>query len=130
MRSLKLRFRGTPFLIRRYIGFGVFILLAGCPSKEDSAKQNSNNLSKGMQELISRGKTVYATSCTACHNPDPKKPGNLGPEIYGSTRELIDARVMRAEYPQNYKPKRATKQMAALPHLKNDIDALAAYLNN
>jgi mono/diheme cytochrome c family protein len=103
-----------------------FLLLAGCPAKQDG----SVTASKGAQDLMARGKSIYNTTCTACHNPDPKKPGNLGPDIYGSSRELIEARVMRAEYPKGYQPKRETKSMAALPHLKNDIDALAAYLNN
>ncbi len=122
MRLLKRLFKVTAF------GAFGFLIFAGCPSKEDGA--NKSNQSQGVQDLIARGKVTYSSSCTACHNPDPKKPGSLGPEIYGSTRDLVEARVLRAEYPQGYKPKRATKSMVALPHLKNDIDALAAYLNN
>ncbi len=104
----------------------LLIFLAGCPSKKDS----SGTQSKGLQDLVARGKVVYVTNCSACHNPDPKKAGNLGPEIYGSTRELLEARVLRVEYPHGYTPKRTTKLMVALPQLKNDIDALAAFLNN
>ncbi len=113
----------------RFMRFGVilFFVLAGCPSKQDTAGQMQ---SKGAQDLVGRGRVVYASNCTACHNPDPKKSGNLGPEVFGSPRDLIEARVLRAEYPAGYKPKRPTKAMAALPHLKNDIDALAAFLNN
>ncbi|OQW54266.1 MAG: hypothetical protein A4S09_06095 [Proteobacteria bacterium SG_bin7] len=120
MQLLKLFSKGTG-----YIGL---LVLAGCPLKEDVANRSISN--SGVKDLIAKGKITYSSSCTACHNPDPKKPGSIGPEVYGSTRELLEARVLRAEYPQGYKPKRATKSMAALPHLKNDIDALAAYLNN
>lgn len=75
-----------------------------------------------------RGKEVYAGSCTACHNADPAKPGSLGPEIKGSSRELIEARVLRAEYPPGYTPKRTSTLMTPLPALAGDIDALVAYL--
>ncbi|MGE0615279.1 MAG: cytochrome c [Bacteriovoracia bacterium] len=81
-------------------------------------------------KLVSRGKAIYQTSCIACHNPDPRKGGTLGPEIAGSSEALIEARVMRAEYPQGYTPKRTTKSMVAMPQLKGEIQALTAYLNS
>ncbi len=77
-----------------------------------------------------RGRTIYQTQCTACHNRDPKKPGSIGPEVFGSSRELLEARIMKAEYPPQYQPKRNTHSMAALPHLKNEIDSLHSYLNS
>jgi mono/diheme cytochrome c family protein len=80
--------------------------------------------------LVQKGKAVYQGNCIACHNADPRKPGSLGPEIFGSSKELIEARVMRAEYPPGYKPKRTTKAMAPLPQLKGELDALHAYLNS
>lgn len=81
------------------------------------------------QALIDRGKMVYLTNCTACHNSDPKNPGALGPEVFGSSEELIRDRVMTESYPANYKPKRASNVMRKLPHLQNDIAALHAFLN-
>ncbi len=75
-----------------------------------------------------KGKQVYTINCTACHNFDPSKPGALGPEVKGSPKALIAARVLSASYPKGYKPKRNTKLMVALPHLKGNIDDLAAYL--
>ena len=75
------------------------------------------------------GRQVYVRNCASCHNVDPTRAGVLGPEIAGSSRELIEARVMRAEYPPGYTPKRDTRQMAPLPHLKEWIPALTAYLN-
>ena len=78
--------------------------------------------------LAERGKSVYLQQCIACHNLDPAQPGALGPAIKGSSRELVEARVLRAEYPAGYTPKRTTTTMVALPHLADDIDALTAYL--
>jgi hypothetical protein len=43
-------------------------------------------------------------------------------------RELLEARILRADYPAGYKPKRDTRQMVAFPQLAPHIDALAAYL--
>lgn len=81
------------------------------------------------EALVERGRRVYQSNCIACHAPDPSVSGALGPDIAGSSRALIEARVLRAEYPPGYKPKRDTKIMIALPHLANDIDALYAYLS-
>ena len=75
-----------------------------------------------------RGRSVYAANCTACHNADPAKTGSLGPEVKGATRELLEARVLRGEYPAGYTPKRTSTLMQPLPKLEADIDALFAYL--
>ena len=79
--------------------------------------------------LLQRGRTVYSANCTACHNADPKKPGALGPEVFGASAELLEARVVHGNYPAGYTPKRATKIMQPLPQLKGDLDALRAFLN-
>jgi mono/diheme cytochrome c family protein len=79
---------------------------------------------------VAEGRSVYVGNCTACHNPDPTLPGALGPALAGSPRALVEARVMRAEYPPGYKPKRDTKAMIAMPFLEKKIPALAAYLES
>lgn len=79
--------------------------------------------------LIDRGRTVYQTTCIACHNADPSKPGALGPEIANSSKALLEARLLRAEYPAGYTPKRGTKTMTAFPYLEKEIDALTSFLN-
>lgn len=56
--------------------------------------------------------------------------GAIGPALAGSTLELVELRVMKGEYPAGYLPKRTTKTMSALPHLKAEIPALHAYLNS
>jgi mono/diheme cytochrome c family protein len=78
---------------------------------------------------VARGKTVYQSYCIACHNTDPKKPGTLGPDVFGSSKELLEARILRAAYPDGYKPKRDTKTMPATPNMKDDIPSLYLYLN-
>ena len=80
-------------------------------------------------ELIARGRSVYVSNCSACHNPDPQMPGSLGPDVAGSSEELLEARLIRNSYPQGYTPKRDSRVMMALPYLKDDIGALAAYLS-
>ena len=81
-----------------------------------------------MSPEAERGRTVYAGQCTACHNFDPSQPGAVGPEIKGSSRELLEAKVLRGGYPPGHKPKRPTSVMPPQPQLAGDIPALAAYL--
>ncbi|MCP4039628.1 MAG: cytochrome c [bacterium] len=78
--------------------------------------------------LADRGKAVYNVNCIACHNPDPTLDGGIGPAVAGSSRELLEARIMRAEYPEGYAPKRPSQLMIALPFLEPDLAALASYL--
>lgn len=88
-------------------------------SGEDVAKPQSS---------YAQGEMVYKNVCIACHNADPSLPGSVGPAIAGSSRELIEARVLRGEYPEGYQPKRSGKTMPHFPHLAGSIDGLAAYL--
>ena len=75
-----------------------------------------------------RGRAVFVANCVACHNNDPSKNGPIGPAIKGSSKELIEARVLSTSYPPGYKPKRTTKVMPQFPFLKDEIPYLAAYL--
>ncbi len=81
-------------------------------------------------DLVGRGRGVYAANCTACHGPDPRHAAALGPEVADASRGLIEARVLRAEYPPGYEPKRDSTLMIAMPHLESEIDALVAYLQS
>ena len=81
-------------------------------------------------ELEMKGKLVYLNNCIVCHNQNPILPGAVGPEIAGSSLELLTAGIMKVEYPEGYKPKRQSKLMVALPQLEKDIPALHAYLNS
>lgn len=76
-----------------------------------------------------QGRKVYMSLCISCHNTNPKLDGGLGPAVWGSSKELLEARILHGKYPEGYKPKRESKLMTAFPHLKNDIEALHAFLN-
>ena len=75
-----------------------------------------------------RGRQIYLSSCTACHSADPAQPGPVGPEVKGSSAELLEAKLLRGTYPPGYKPKRPTSVMPPQPQVAGDIPALAAYL--
>jgi mono/diheme cytochrome c family protein len=75
-----------------------------------------------------RGRQVYLANCVACHNTDPSQPGPLGPQVKGSSRELLEAKVVNGTYPPGYTPKRPTKVMVPLPAVAPEIPALAEYL--
>jgi mono/diheme cytochrome c family protein len=81
-------------------------------------------------ELIEAGRSVYNANCIACHSMDPTQDGALGPAVAGASYDLIEARVLHASYPEGYTPKRDTRVMVALPHLKPRLDELAAYLGS
>ena len=103
----------------------ILLLLAivgfvGCSKDSKDAPENPD---------AARGRAVFLANCVACHNNDPSKDGPIGPAIKGSSRELIEARVLSTSYPPNYKPKRPTKVMPQFPFLKDEIPYLAAYLN-
>jgi mono/diheme cytochrome c family protein len=75
-----------------------------------------------------RGRVVYNSQCTACHAFDPSQPGPVGPEVKGSSRALLEAKILRGSYPPGYTPKRPTSAMPPQPQVAGDIPALAAYL--
>ena len=83
---------------------------------------------QGGPSVVDRGRSVYLSNCTTCHDLDPAADAPLGPPVAGSSRELLEAKVVRGAYPPGYRPKRDTRVMAALPHLADQIDSLAAYL--
>ncbi|MEZ4334515.1 MAG: cytochrome c [Myxococcota bacterium] len=95
-----------------------------------SAESASQAEPRSEAELAAAGRSVYNANCIACHAMDPRQDGALGPAVAGSSLDLIEARVMRAEYPQGYTPKRATRVMVPMPHLKDRLPELAAYLGS
>jgi mono/diheme cytochrome c family protein len=85
---------------------------------------------RSAEERVAAGRSVYNANCIACHHLNPAEDGVLGPAIAGASRELIEARVLRGEYPEGYVPKRPTKVMIPLPHLAPRLDELTAYLDS
>ena len=92
-----------------------FVLLVGACAQEGN-------------DAAGRGKQVYLAECTACHNSNPAKDGPVGPAIKGSSRELLEARILRASYPPGYTPKRPTSLMPPQPKIAAKIPDLAAFL--
>ncbi len=80
--------------------------------------------------LIKRGGAVYDANCSACHAREPHEPGPVGPAIAGSAFELLEAKVLRNEYPPGYTPKRDTLVMIPLAHLETELPAIHAFLEN
>ena len=75
-----------------------------------------------------RGRQVWLAQCVACHHSDPAKDGPLGPAVKGSSRQLLEARVVGAVYPRGYTPKRDSNVMLARPDLAPSIPDLAEFL--
>ena len=83
---------------------------------------------EGGDPALERGRAVYLAVCTACHNADPNLDGSLGPANAGSSRELLEAKLLRGGYPPGYAPKRDSQLMPRFEHLAGSIDDLAAFL--
>ena len=103
------------------IVLSVMVLTACLNQSDGPSKPDSNK---------DRGRAVYVANCIVCHNGDPSREGTTGPAIKGSQTELIEARVLRRNYPENYTPKRQTKIMPEFPFLEPEIPYLAAYLSS
>ena len=98
-------------------GIALIALSAGCSSGGAQ-----------LSEAAQRGRSTYQSVCIACHNQDPALDGAIGPAVAGASRELVEARVLRAGYPPGYAPKRDSHAMPAFPQLADQIDDLTAYL--
>jgi mono/diheme cytochrome c family protein len=82
------------------------------------------------EEKVQKGKIIYFSTCTACHNSNPAMPGSVGPEIKGSKFPLLKARILNSSYPEGYKPKRTTHIMPKFPLTEEQITYVEAFLNN
>ena len=101
----------------------VSVFLFACPPK------NKNN--DEVKALTQKGQVLYNTTCTTCHNQNPKLDGPIGPAIVGSSLELLKLKITKGEYPAGHKPKRDTKIMTLMPQLSDsDIKAIHTYLQS
>lgn len=97
------------------------VLLAGCGRDESSTTTGTGgNAAKGQQ--------MWLAHCVACHNADPAKDGPIGPAVNGSSPALLEAKVLRGDYPPGHKPKRETKVMPPRPDLAPNLPDLVAFL--
>ncbi len=106
----------------RRTGRWLFVALAAA-SPACSGQQGG-----GTDPAVEQGRRVYLSVCVACHHGNPARDGSVGPAIAGSSRELVEAMVLRGEYPPGYTPKRTSDAMPPYPQLADDIDDLTAYL--
>jgi mono/diheme cytochrome c family protein len=88
----------------------------------------SNQAAQDLSEVARRGQRTYQNVCIACHHPNPNRDGTLGPAIAGSPVELLEAKVLRGQYPPGYAPKRTTRVMPPFTYLKDKLPDMAAYL--
>ena len=77
---------------------------------------------------VARGEKIYRNICVVCHNADPNQEGPLGPANADASRELLEAKLLRGEYPSGYTPKRNTQQMPRFEFLEPNLDDIAAFL--
>ena len=105
-----------------YGALALLLVLAGCG--EDSKPAGTTAESGGTR----RGRTLYLAQCIACHSADPAIGGPVGPAVKGSSRALLEAKLLRGSYPPGYTPKRNTTVMPPQPHLEPNIADLAAFL--
>ncbi len=122
--------RGLVYLLVFWLGGCNQCSRSAVPTEEGDNTATMKTGTDDTAKLIARGRAVYMSNCTACHSNDPAKAGNLGPDVAHSSRELLEARLLKAQYPEGYQPKRPnSKAMAPMPYLKNDLNALHAFLN-
>ncbi len=118
------RRRGFRPLLAVLLAAAVGVLACGA----EESGGGSGPAESETDRLVKRGRSVYQTNCIACHNNDPTLAGAIGPALAGSSLELLQAKVLRNEYPPGYVPKASSGNMIALPHLEPSLPALAAYL--
>lgn len=100
------------------LGAGVLELHTACQKKATSNDPK-----------VARGQILFSAHCISCHNANTALDGALGPAIKGSSLELVEARVLRGEYPAGYNPKRPTHIMQKLPLTEENVADIVAYLN-
>ena len=87
-----------------------------------------SNQGSSLSPAAERGRQVYLAQCSACHAQDPAQNGPLGPAVKGSSRALLEARVLHGTYPPGYTPKRTSAIMQPLPNVAGSLDDLEAFL--
>ena len=127
----------TKLLImcRLFFALLLIMLVSNCEKKsieeeEAEADQKTLNHTVALTTDIEKGRMVYFANCVSCHNNDPKKPGSIGPEVYGVSIDVLTQKIVSGKYPENYRPKRTSKIMPSMPHLNKEISNLHAFINS
>ena len=120
---------------RLCLGLLLILLVSNCEKKSiehedaDADQKNLNN-TVALTADIEKGRMVYFANCVSCHNNNPKKPGSIGPEVYGVSIDVLTQKIVSGKYPENYRPKRTSKIMPSMPHLNKEILNLHAFINS
>ena len=120
---------------RLFFSFLLIILVSNCEKKsieQEEAEADKKEINNNVALItdIEKGRMVYFANCVSCHNNNPKKPGSIGPEVYGVSIDVLTKKIISGKYPENYRPKRTSKIMPSMPHLNNDISNLHAFINS
>ena len=122
---------------RLFFAFLLIMLFLSC--EKESFKQEEAESEPDQKKLnntitlttdIEKGRMVYFANCVSCHNNNPKKPGSIGPEVYGVSIDVLPQKIVSGNYPRNYRPKRTSKIMPSMPHLNKEISNLHAFINS
>ena len=110
-------------------------LVSNCENKnlkheEAEVDKNNQKNSVALTNDIEKGRMVYFANCVSCHNNNPKKPGSIGPVVYGVPIDVLTQKIVSGKYPENYRPKRTSKIMSLMPHLNSEISNLYTFINS
>ena len=123
----------------RRLFFALLLIMFFSSCEKKSIKQEEAESEQDQKKLnntialttdIEKGRMVYFANCVSCHNNNPKKPGSIGPEVYGASIDVLTQKIVFGKYPENYSPKRTSKIMSLMPHLKKEISNLHAFINS
>ena len=122
-------------MCRLFFALLMIMLISNCEKKnieKENAKADKKILTNtvALTTDIEKGRMVYFANCVSCHNNNPKKPGSIGPEVYGVTIDVLTQKIVYGKYPENYRPKRPSKIMPSMPHLNKEISNLHAFINS
>ena len=120
---------------RLFFSLLMIMFVSNCEKKsieqeEAEAEQKKLNKTVALTTDIEKGRMVYFANCVSCHNNNPKKPGSIGPEVYGVSIDVLTKKIVSGKYPENYRPKRTSKIMPSMPYLNKEISNLHAFINS
>ena len=120
---------------RLFFALLLTMLVSNCEKKsieqeEPEVDKKKLNITVALKTDIEKGRMVYFANCVSCHNNNPKKPGSIGPEVYGVSIDVLTQKIVYGKYPENYRPKRPSKIMQSMPHLNKEISNLHAFIKS
>ena len=120
---------------RLFFALLLIMLVSNCEKKsneQEEAEKDQKKLNNAfaLTKDFEKGRVVYFANCVSCHNHNPKKPGSIGPAVYGVSIDVLTQKIVSGKYPENYRPKRTSKIMPSMPHLNKDISNLHAFINS